>query len=72
MVAQFKILVSLLIDKRLKGKLGIYKTEKRERLGPRLAMPKPKTIVVKPFANVTLERILDCSRLESKPKVLVI
>ena len=58
MAAQFKILVSLLIDKRLKGKSEIYKTEERERLGLRLALPKPKTVVVKPFANVTLGRLL--------------
>ena len=64
MAAQFKILVSLLIDKRLKAKLGIYKTEERERLGLRLAMPKPET-------NVTLGRLLDCSRSKSKPKVPV-
>ena len=57
MAAQFKILVSLLIDKRLKGKLGIYKTEERERLGLRLAVPKPETVVVEPFANVTLGRL---------------
>ena len=30
MAAQFKSLISLLIDKMLKGKLGIYKTKKRE------------------------------------------
>ena len=54
MAAQFKILVSLLIDKRLKGKLAIYKTEVRERLGLRLAVPKPETVVAEPFANVTL------------------
>ena len=69
MVAQFKILVSLLIDKKLKG---IYKTEERERLGLRLTVPKPETVVVEPFANVTLGRLLDCSRLESKPEVPVI
>ena len=54
MAAQFKILVSLLIDKRLKGKLAIYKTEVRERLGLKLAVPKPETVVAEPFANVTL------------------
>ena len=72
MAAQFKILVSLLIDKRLKAKLGIYKTEERERLGLRLAVPKLETVVVEPFASVTLGRLLDCSRLESKPEVPVI
>ena len=72
MAAQFKILVSLLIDKRLKGKLGIYKTKKKERLGPRLVVPKPKTIVAEPFANVTLGRLLDCSRSKSKPEVPII
>ena len=61
MVAQFKILVSLLIDKKLKG---IYKIEERERLGLRLAVSKPETVVVEPFANVTLGRLLDCSRSE--------
>ena len=30
MATQFKILASLLIDERLKGKSGIYKTDKRE------------------------------------------
>ena len=69
MVAQFKILVSLLIDKKLKG---IYKTEERERLGLRLAGPKPETVVVEPFANVTLGRLLDCSRSESKPELPII
>ena len=72
MAAQFKILVSLLIDKRLKAKLGIYKTEERERLGLRLTVPKLETVVVEPFASVTLGRLLDCSRLESKPEVPVI
>ena len=69
MAAQFKILVSLLIDKRLKG---IYKTEKRERLGLRLAVPKPETVVAEPSANVTLGRLLDCSRSESKPELHII
>ena len=69
MVAQFKILV---IDKRLKGKLGIYKIEERERLGLRLAVPKPETVMAEPSANVTLGRILDCSRSKSKLEVLVI
>ena len=71
MAAQFKILVSLLIDKRLKGKLAIYKTEVRERLGLRLAVPKPETVVAEPFANVTLGRLLDCLRSENKLEVLV-
>ena len=72
MAAQFKILVSLLINKRLKGKLAIYKTEVRERLGLRLVVPKPETVVAEPFANVTLGRLLDCSRSKSKLEVLVI
>ena len=72
MAVQFKILVSLLIDKRLKRKLGIYKTEERERLGLRLAVPKPETIVAEPSVNVTLGRLLDCLRSESKPEVPVI
>ena len=59
MAAQFKILVSLLIDKRLKGKSGIYKTEERERLGPRLVVPKPENVMAEPSANVTLGRLLD-------------
>ena len=70
MAAQFKILISLLIDKRLKEKSGIYKTKERERLGLRLAMPKPETVVAKPSTNVTLGRLLDYSRSESKPKVI--
>ena len=45
MAAQFKILVSLLIDKRLKGKSGIYKREERERLGLRLVVSKPETVM---------------------------
>ena len=57
MVAQFKILVSLLIDKMLKGKSGVYKIEERERLGLRLTVPKLETVVVEPFANVTLGRL---------------
>ena len=72
MAAQFKILVSLLIDKRLKGKSRICKTKERERLGLRLVVPKLETVVVEPFANVTLGRLLDCSRSESKPEVPVI
>ena len=72
MAVEFKILVSLLIDKRLKGKSRIYKTEERERLGLRLEVPKLEIVVVEPSANVTLGRLLDCSRLESKPVVLVI
>ena len=72
MAAQFKILISLLIDKRLKEKSGIYKTKERERLGLRLVVPKPETVVVEPFANVTLGRLLDCSRSKSKPEVPVI
>ena len=72
MAAQFKSSVSLLIDKRLKVKLGIYKTEERERLGLRLAVPKLETVVTESFANVTLGRLLDWSRLESKPEVPVI
>ena len=40
MATYFKILVSLLIDKRLKGKSRIYKTEERERLGLRLEVPR--------------------------------
>ena len=69
---QFKSLVSLLMDKRLKGKSRIYKIEERERLGLRLAMPKPEIVVAEPFANVTLGRLLDCSRSESKPEVPII
>ena len=72
MAVEFKILVSLLIDKRLKGKSRIYKTEERERLGLRLEVPKLEIVVVEPSANVTLGRLLDCSRSESKPEVLVI
>ena len=72
MVAQFKILVSLLIDKRLKGKSGIYKTEERERLGLRLVVPKPETVVAQPFANVTLGRLLDCLRSGNKSELPVI
>ena len=72
MAAQFKILVSLLIDKRLKGKLGIYKTKERERLGLRLAVPKLEIVVAEPSTNVTLGRLLDCSWSESKLEVLVI
>ena len=72
MAAQFKILVSLLIDKRLKEKSGIYKTKERERLGLRLAVPKPENIMGEPFANVTLGRLLDCSRSESKLEVPII
>ena len=51
MAAQSKILVSLLIDKRLKGKSGIYKTEEREKLGLRLAVPKQEIVVAEPSAN---------------------
>ena len=72
MAAQFKILVSLLIEKRLKGKSRIYKTEERERLGPRLVVPKPENVMAEPSANVTLGRLLDCSRSKSKPEVPVI
>ena len=72
MAVEFKILVSLLIDKRLKGKSRIYKTEERERLGLRLEVPKLEIVVVEPSANVTLGRLLDCSRSESEPEVLVI
>ena len=72
MAVEFKILVSLLIDKRLKGKSRIYKTEERERLGLRLVVPKLEIVVVEPSANVTLGRLLDCSRSESEPEVLVI
>ena len=72
MAAQFKILVSLLIEKRLKGKSRIYKIEERERLGLRIAMPKPETMVVEPSANVALGRLLECSRSESKPEVPII
>ena len=64
--------MSLLIDKRLKVKLGIYKTEEGERLGLRLVVPKLETVVTESFANVTLGRLLDWSRLESKPEVPVI
>ena len=71
MAAQFKNLVSLLINKRLKGKLGIYK-KKRERLRLRLAVPKPETVVDEPSAIVTLGRLLECLRSESKPEVTVI
>ena len=72
MIAQFKSLVSLLMDKRLKRKSGIYKIEERERLGLRIAMPKPETMVVEPSANVALGRLLECSRSESKPEVPII
>ena len=72
MVAQFKSLVSSLIDNRLKGKLGIYKIEERERLGVRLATPKPKTRVAKPSAKATLRRMLECPRSKSKLEVPVI
>ena len=72
MAAQFKILVSLLIEKRLEGKSRIYKTEERERLGPRLVVPKPENVMAEPSANVTLGRLLDCSRSKSKPEVPVI
>ena len=65
-----KSLVSLPFDKRLKGKSGIYKM--REGLGLRLVMPKPKTVVAKPSAKVTLRRLLECSRSESKPKIPLI
>ena len=37
-----------------------------------MAVPKPETVVAEPSANVTLGRLLDCSRSESKPEVLVI
>ena len=72
MAVEFKILVSLLIDKRLKGKSRIYKTEERARLGLRLAEPKLETVVAEPSTNVTLGRLLDCSRSKSKPEVPVI
>ena len=49
-----------------------YKTEERERLGLRLAVPKLETIVAEPFIDVTLGRLLDYLRLESKPEVPVI
>ena len=61
MAAQFKSLVSLLINKRLKGKSGIYK-KKRERLRLRLAVPKPETVVDEPSTIVTLGRLLECLR----------
>ena len=70
MATQFKSLVSLLINKRLKGKSGIYK-KKRERLRLRLAVPKPKTIVVKQSNKVTFGRLLECSMSESKLEVLI-
>ena len=44
----------------------------REGLGLRLVMPKPKTVVAKPSAKVTLRRLLECSRSESKPKIPLI
>ena len=72
MTAQFKILVSLLINKRLKGKSGIYKIEERERLGLRLAVLKPEIVVAEPSTNVTLGRLLDCSRLESKLRLVAL
>ena len=70
MAVQFKSLVSLLIDKRLKRKSGIYKTEERERLGLKLVVSKPETVVAEPSANVTLGRLLECSMSECKPEVL--
>ena len=70
MAVQFKSLVSLLSDKRLKGKLGIYKTEKRKRLGLKLVVSQPETIAAEPSANVTLGRLLERSMSESKPEVL--
>ena len=45
MATEFKILLSLLIDKGLKGKSRIYKTKERDRLGPRLVVPKLETVV---------------------------
>ena len=49
----------------------IYKTEERERLGLRLAMTILETVVAEPSAKVTLERLLEWSRLQSKLEVLV-
>ena len=72
MAAQFKSLVNLLMEKRLKRKWGIYQTDERERLGLRLVVPKLEIVVAEPFANVTLGRLLDCSRSESKPEVPII
>ena len=72
MAMQFKSLVTLLIDKRLKGKSGIYKTEERERLGLKLAVPKPKNVVAGPSTNVKLWRLLNCSWSKSKLEVPVI
>ena len=72
MATQFKSLLSLLIDKRLKRKSRIYKTEERERerLGLRLAVSKPKTVAVKQSNKVTFGRLLECSRSKSKLEVL--
>jgi len=52
LTAQFRSLVSLLIDKRLKGKSRIYKSEERERLGLILVVPKPETLVAEPFVKL--------------------
>ena len=46
--AQFRSLVSLLIDKRLNKKSGIYKSKDRERLELRLAVPNLETVVAEP------------------------
>ena len=48
--AQFRSLVSLLIDKRLNRKSGIYKSNDRERLELSLAVPKLETVVAEPSA----------------------
>lgn len=44
-------------------------TKDIERVGLRLAMPKPDILVVKSSSNVIWGRLFGCSRSESKPEV---
>lgn len=56
----------------LKGNLGTYGTEDRERVGMRLIVRKPKILGIGTFANATLGRLLGCSSSKEKPEVQVI
>ena len=51
--------MSLLTDKRLKGKRGTWKTESKDRVEFRVTEPKPAIPVVEPSAKVTREALVE-------------
>ena len=71
MATQFKILASLLIDKRLKGKSGIYKTDKRE-IRTETDSAQTRDFSGWAICQSNIGKIARMLELESKPEVPII